>query len=159
MDFRVGFGNDIHKLAESRELVIGGIKIPYHKGCVAHSDGDVLFHALCDALLGAIGEKDIGTHFPDTDPKYKNIDSSILLKQVNNLINEKEFIINNIDCTIILEKPKLSPYIDSIKNNIANILEIKTSQIAVKAKTNEGLGEIGENNAIAAYCIISICKS
>jgi len=159
MDFRVGLGNDIHKLAEAKELVIGGIKIPYHKGCVAHSDGDVLIHAICDALLGAIACKDIGNHFPDTDAAFKNIESSVLLKKVNEIIKGNKFSINNIDSTVILEKPKLSPYIDSIRKNLADILEIDVSKISVKAKTNEGLGDIGRNEAIAACCIVSLGNS
>ncbi|MDR2084750.1 MAG: 2-C-methyl-D-erythritol 2,4-cyclodiphosphate synthase [Bacteroidales bacterium] len=159
MNFRVGFGNDIHKLAEGRELVIGGIKIPYHKGCVAHSDGDVLIHALCDALLGAVALKDIGNHFPDNNPAFKNISSAVLLKKVYDIIKNQNYIINNIDSTIILEKPKLSTFIDSIRNNLAEILEIDVSKISVKAKTNEELDEIGKNNAVAAYCIVSICNA
>ncbi|MDD4142421.1 MAG: 2-C-methyl-D-erythritol 2,4-cyclodiphosphate synthase [Bacteroidales bacterium] len=159
MDFRVGFGNDIHKLAESRDLIIGNVKIPFKKGCVAHSDGDVLIHALCDALLGAMALKDIGYHFPDNNLELKNIDSAVILRKVMSFVKENDYTINNIDSSIVLEKPKLSPYIDSIRDRLSAITGTEMSRISVKAKTNEGLDEIGAGNAIAAYCVVTIIKN
>ena len=150
---RIGFGNDIHRLAEGRALMLGGIAIPSKKGEVAHSDGDVLLHALIDALLGAKALGDIGALFPPSDAKYKDADSKELLKKVLELTKPE---IINIDATIMLEAPKLRGYIDSIRESLSELLSIDVSRVSIKAKTNEGLGEIGSGAAIKAECIILI---
>lgn len=159
MDIRIGFGNDIHRLEESRELIIGGVVIPFEKGCLGHSDGDALLHAITDAILGALSLRDIGFMFPDTSSEYKDIDSSILLKKVMDICNEKGYHINNLDSTVILQRPKLSPHIPSIRQRIAEITNTDIDRISVKAKTNEGLGYIGNSEAIATYCVITLIKS
>lgn len=150
---RIGFGNDIHRLAEGRALMLGGIAIPSKLGEVAHSDGDVLLHALIDALLGAKALGDIGALFPPSDAKYKDADSKELLKKVLELTKPE---IINIDATITLEAPKLRGYIDSIRESLSELLSIDVSRVSIKAKTNEGLGEIGSGAAIKAECIILI---
>lgn len=150
---RIGFGNDIHRLAEGRALMLGGIAIPSKKGEVAHSDGDVLLHALIDALLGAKALGDIGALFPPSDAKYKDADSKELLKKVLELTKPE---IINIDATITLEAPKLRGYIDSIRESLSELLSIDASRVSIKAKTNEGLGEIGSGAAIKAECIMLI---
>ncbi len=151
----VGFGYDIHKLEQGEKLILGGIKILSNKKITAHSDGDVLIHSIIDALLGAAGLGDIGEHFPDNDPKYKDIDSTKLLEIVKQWIENKKLYIVNIDATIVLETPKLSAYKNDIKNNLAKILNIQPAIINIKAKTNEQQDSIGSNNSIAAY---SICQ-
>ena len=160
MNFRVGFGYDSHKLVDYNinqfPFILGGIIIPFEKSCVAHSDGDVVIHALCDALLGAGGFQDIGTHFPDTDPKYKNINSQHLLQEVVNLLKKNNWKINNVDITIILERPKLSIYKEQIVQKLATILEIPTHCLSVKAKTNEGQDAVGKGDAVVAHVIVSI---
>lgn len=160
MNFRVGFGYDLHKLVDHNinqfPFILGGIVIPFEKSCIAHSDGDVVIHALCDALLGAGGFQDIGTHFPDNDPKYKNINSQLLLLEVVKLLKLHNWIVNNIDITIILEKPKLSIYKEQIVENLATILEIPIQSISVKAKTNEGQDAVGRGEAVIAQVIVSI---
>ena len=133
MNFRIGFGYDIHQFAEDRKLSLGGVEIPFEKGLLGHSDADVLLHAICDAMLGALALGDIGQHFPDTDPNYKNIDSKILLSKVNDLINSKMYKANNIDSTVVLEKPKLKDHMPQIRKSIANILRINIDQVSVKA--------------------------
>ncbi|MCQ2292156.1 MAG: 2-C-methyl-D-erythritol 2,4-cyclodiphosphate synthase [Bacteroidales bacterium] len=158
MNFRVGFGYDSHRFAPERPLVIGGIRIPYELGLAAHSDGDVLIHALCDALLGASGLKDIGTYFPDTDKQFENIDSTILLQKVVDLIHEKGWTVNNVDCTLILEKPKMKPYIDDMINRLSDLLQIAPSQMAIKAKTNEKMGFVGRGEGIAATAMLSLIQ-
>jgi len=154
---RVGTGYDVHRLCDDREMVIGGVKIDYEKGLLGHSDADVLLHAISDALLGAAALGDIGKHFPDTDDKYKGISSLILLKEVGNLLTDNGFYINNIDATIIAQAPKMRPYIDEMRENIANTLQLDVSQINVKATTEEGLGFTGSKEGIAAQavCLIS----
>ncbi len=154
---RVGTGYDVHRLCDDREMVIGGVKIDYEKGLLGHSDADVLLHAISDALLGAAALGDIGKHFPDTDDKYKGISSLILLKEVGNLLTDNGFYINNIDATIIAQAPKMRPYIDEMRENIANTLQLDISQINVKATTEEGLGFTGSKEGIAAQavCLIS----
>lgn len=149
--FRIGFGYDVHQLAEGYDLWIGGIKIPFEKGAVGHSDADVLLHAICDAMLGALALGDIGKHFPDTDPKYKGIDSKVLLKEVYKLISDKGYVISNMDATVALEEPKLRPHIDTMRQIIANICELKIDQVSVKATTSEKLGFVGEGKGISAY--------
>ncbi|MFH2011381.1 MAG: 2-C-methyl-D-erythritol 2,4-cyclodiphosphate synthase [Pseudomonadota bacterium] len=153
---KVGFGYDVHQLVEGRKLILGGIEIPYKKGLLGHSDGDVLLHAICDALLGAIGAGDLGRHFPDNDLKYKGISSLELLRIVKILKNKKGFRTNNIDCTIVAQDPKLADYIPDMERNIAKILEIDSEEVNVKATTTEGLGFTGKGEGIAAYALVSI---
>jgi len=150
---RVGIGYDIHRLVEGRKLIIGGVEIPFEKGLLGHSDADVLVHSICDALLGAMGLGDIGKHFPDTDEKYKGISSMELLKEVVEKVKKGKFKIVNIDTNIIAEKPRLLPYIEEIKKNLRKILG-KDVSINIKARTNEGLGEIGKGEAIASQAIV-----
>lgn len=159
MDFRVGFGYDSHRFAPNRPLVLGGIRIPFELGLAAHSDGDALIHALCDALLGAAALKDIGSHFPDTDQKFENIDSKILLSKVVQLLSQKGWRINNVDCTLILEKPKMKDFIDPMVDTLSPILRIDASRISIKAKTNEKMGFTGQGEGIAATAIVSIVNS
>jgi len=158
MSTRVGIGYDIHKLIDSNELdfKLAGISIPFEKRCVAHSDGDVAIHALIDALLGAMALGDIGTHFPDTDPTYKNADSAMLLKLCVPLLESNGYVIENIDINIITEQPKLSPYIEVIRESLFKILNINKTKISIKAKTNEQLDAIGRGEAIAAQAIVAI---
>ena len=158
MIIRIGQGIDFHRLDTGIDLWLGGVKVPSEKGCVAHSDGDVLLHAICDALLGAAGLKDIGYYFPDTDNKYKNIDSKILLKNTFDLVRQKGFSVNNIDSTICLEKPKIASFIQEMKNTIANILETDPDNIAVKATTTEKLGFTGREEGIVAIAVVLLTK-
>jgi len=153
---RVGFGYDVHPMVEGRPLILGGIKIPYLYGLQGHSDADVLLHAISDALLGAIAEGDIGRHFPDTDPQYKNIRSTILLKRVMTRVREKGVHILNIDATILAQKPKLSEHIPRMVKEIADVLEIETGKINVKATTSEGLGFVGRGEGISAYAVVLV---
>ena len=150
---RIGMGYDVHKLVEGRELILGGVNIPYEKGLLGHSDADVLIHAIMDALLGAAALGDIGKHFPDTDPKYKGISSVILLEHVGELLNQNLFFIENIDATIIAQAPKMRPHIDTMRANIAKALRIDISQINVKATTEEGLGFTGNGEGISSQAI------
>ena len=158
MDFRIGNGYDIHRLEEGRKLILGGVLIPYEKGFVAHSDGDVLIHSIIDALLGALSLGDIGSHFPDNDEMYKNIDSSILLKKVLSIINAQNYEIVNIDTNIIAQKPKLAPYIHDIVENLALLTNLNKNQISVKAKTNEKMDSVGECKAIETNCVVLLKK-
>lgn len=150
---RIGSGYDVHRLVEGRDLIMGGVKIPYEKGLLGHSDADVLLHAIMDALLGAAALGDIGKHFPDTDPQYKGISSVTLLKKVGELLNDNMYFIENIDATIIAQAPKMRPYIDSMREIIAESLSLDLSQINVKATTEEGLGFTGKGEGIAASAI------
>lgn len=150
---RIGMGYDVHRLAEDRKLVVGGVEIPYEKGLLGHSDADVLLHAIMDALLGAAALGDIGKHFPDTDPAYKGISSMNLLERVGRLLEEHLFLIENIDATIIAQAPKMRPYIDTMRQNIAGALQIEVSQVNVKATTEEGLGFTGNGEGISAQAI------
>jgi 2-C-methyl-D-erythritol 2,4-cyclodiphosphate synthase len=156
MSYRIGIGYDIHRLVDGRKLFIGGIEIPYIQGLLGHSDGDVLLHAICDALLGAVAEGDIGQHFPDTDPRYHGISSRELLKTVDELIKRKNLLINNIDTVVVTQEPMLSPFKKQMQESIAEILNIKEDSVNIKAKTNEGLGEIGRKEAIAAYAVVTV---
>ncbi len=158
MNIRSGIGYDIHRIKVGNSLYIGGIKISDEYGAVAHSDGDVLIHALIDSLLGAIGESDIGTMFPDSEDKFKDISSIKLLDEVKNMIDKSEFKIVNIDSVIIAEKPKLSKFRESIITKITNTLKIDKDRFNIKAKTAEGLGETGKGNAIECYCICMVRK-
>ena len=157
-DLRVGHGYDVHRFAENRELVIGGVKIDFELGLLGHSDADVLLHAISDALLGAAGLGDIGKHFPDTDAEYKNIDSRILLRRVAELIKNEGYAVSNIDCTIVAQKPKLAPHIQNMKQNIAEDLSIDEGRVNVKATTEEGLGFTGEMKGISAHAVALIVK-
>ncbi len=150
---RIGMGYDVHRLVEGRKLIIGGVDIPYEKGLLGHSDADVLLHAIMDALLGAAALGDIGRHFPDTDPAYKGISSIKLLEHVGKLLEENLFLIENIDATIIAQAPKMRPYIDTMRENIANALGIEAEQVNVKATTEEGLGFTGAGEGISAQAI------
>ena len=150
---RIGMGYDVHKLVEGRDMIIGGVNIPYEKGLLGHSDADVLLHAISDALLGAAALGDIGKHFPDTDPQYKGISSLLLLKKVGELLSDKYFLIENIDATIIAQAPKMRPHIDTMRQNIADALGIDVSQVNVKATTEEGLGFTGSGEGISAQAI------
>jgi 2-C-methyl-D-erythritol 2,4-cyclodiphosphate synthase len=155
---RIGHGYDVHKLEDGKKFVIGGIEIDHYKGAVGHSDADVVIHVICDALLGALSLGDIGKHFPDTDNKYKGIDSKILLQKVMNLVSEKKYQISNVDVTILLQKPKLRNYIDSMRDSLSKIMEISISQISVKATTTEGLGFVGREEGVAAHCVCLITR-
>lgn len=159
MENRIGIGYDIHRLVSGRKLFLGGIEIPYINGLLGHSDGDVLLHAICDALLGAVAEGDIGAHFPDTDPRYHGISSSELLKNVSDLVKEKDFKVDNIDTVIIAQEPQLAPFKKQMQERLAQILEIKAELVGIKAKTNEGMGEIGRKEAIAAYAVVNISST
>ncbi len=156
--FKIGLGYDIHKLVENRDLIIGGVKITHEKGLLGHSDADVLVHAIIDALLGAAGLADIGTLFPDTDPKYKDADSIILLKNVFELIKKKGYKINNIDSNIIAQAPKMMPYIPKMKEILAKVLDLDIENISIKAKTKEKLDAVGEKLAIEANAAILLEK-
>lgn len=156
--FKIGLGYDIHKLTEGRDLIIGGVKITHEKGLLGHSDADVLVHAIIDALLGAAGLSDIGTLFPDTDPKYKDADSIILLKKVYELIKNKGYKINNIDSNIIAQAPKMMPYIPKMKEILAKTLELEIENISIKAKTKEKLDAVGEKLAIESNAAVLLEK-
>lgn len=150
---RIGIGYDVHKLVENRKLIIGGVNIPYGKGLLGHSDADVLIHAIMDSILGALALKDIGYHFPDSDNEYKNIDSKILLKRVFKIMKENNFKIGNIDSVIACEKPKLAPYIDSMRKVIADILNTDVENISIKATTTEKMGFVGREEGMSAEAI------
>lgn len=156
MNIRVGFGYDMHRFQDGRDLWIGGVKIDYPKGLCGHSDADVLIHAICDALLGAANLRDIGYNFPDNADEYKDIDSKILLKRTINLLNEKSFYIGNIDATVCAESPKLNPYIPEIQRTLANILAISTDKISIKATTSEKMGFVGRKEGITSYAVVLI---
>jgi 2-C-methyl-D-erythritol 2,4-cyclodiphosphate synthase len=151
---RIGFGTDIHRLVEGRKLILAGVHVPASFGELAHSDGDVIYHASMDAILGALALGDIGKHFPDTDARYKDIDSSELFKRVVVLMKDKGYKVNNIDILVTLEKPKLKDYIETMRNNIANILETSIDNVSVKAGTNEGLDALGRGEAVKAEVIV-----
>ncbi len=152
--FRVGQGFDVHQFAEGRPCIIGGVDIPYEKGLLGHSDADVLLHTIADACLGAIGEGDIGKHFPDTDPSFKDADSERLLAHVWQLVGERGYKLGNLDCTVIAQAPKMAPYIEAIRSNICRILEVDISQVNVKATTTEKLGFPGRKEGIAAQAVV-----
>ena len=155
---RVGLGYDVHKLVEDRELILGGVTIPYEKGLLGHSDADVLVHAIMDALVGAAALGDIGKHFPDTDPQYKGISSIKLLEHVGMLLDEHMYVIENIDATIIAQRPKMAPYIQDMRKNIADTLGLELDQVNVKATTEEGLGFTGTGEGISSQAICAIEK-
>ena len=158
MDIRTGFGYDLHQLREGYDLWLGGIKIPHSKGAVGHSDADVLIHVICDALLGAANLRDIGYHFPDTDPKYKGVDSKILLRDTVKLLLDKGWTIGNIDSTVVAEQPKINPHVDVMRNCLSDVMQIEEDRISIKATTNEKLGYLGREDGIAAYAVVLIIK-
>jgi 2-C-methyl-D-erythritol 2,4-cyclodiphosphate synthase len=157
MDIRIGFGVDVHRLEAGRDFVIGGVKLPASFGAVGHSDADVLIHAICDALLGALNLRDIGFHFSDTDPQYKGIDSTILLKNVMKLISDKGFHVVNIDATVILEQPKVNPHIPAMQAILADLLQVTIDRVSIKATTHEKVDSFGAGEAVKAYavCLLS----
>ena len=156
---RVGIGYDVHRLVSGRKLILGGVDIPFEKGLLGHSDADVLTHAICDAILGALGLGDIGKHFPDTDPAYKGIYSLTLLEHVVRLMQQRQYAIGNVDATIIAEKPKLSKYMEQIRTKLATILQTSSENVNIKATTNEGLGFAGRGEGIAAQAIVNLVSS
>jgi len=158
MSFRIGFGIDFHQMVEERDLWIGGVKIPHHKGAKGHSDADVLLHAICDAMLGALSLGDIGVHFPDTDAAYKNIDSKILLPRSHELIANKGYKVVNVDSSLCLEAPKIKPYVNSMQETIASILQVDVSDVSVKATTTEKMGFVGREEGLVAYATVLLQK-
>lgn len=158
MKVRIGFGFDVHQLKEGNDLWIGGIKLMHTKGAVGHSDADVLIHAICDALLGAAGMRDIGFHFPDTSPEFKGIDSKILLQRVMQLLSKEGYSIGNVDCTLVLEQPKINPHINEMRTVLASILNVEVNDIAIKATTNEKMGYAGREEGVCAYAVALIQK-
>jgi len=158
MSFRCGIGYDLHRLAAGRPLIVGGIELPFEKGPVGHSDGDVLAHALCDALLGAAGLGDIGTHFPDTDPKWKGANSLLFLEHARKLLDEKGFAIEHIDAVVITEKPKLGPHFPKMRDALAKSLGITADRVHLKAKTNEGVDAVGHGEAIASHVVATLVR-
>ena len=159
MKYRIGFGIDFHQLVEGRDLWIGGVKIPFAKGALGHSDADVLLHAICDALLGALSLGDIGKHFPNTDDTYKNIDSKLLLEKTFSLIADKKYSVVNVDTTVCLEQPKLMQYADAMRAIISNILRISIEDVSIKATTTEKMGFIGKGEGLAAYATVLLVSS
>ena len=158
MSVRCGIGYDLHRLEAGRKLIVGGIELPFDKGPVGHSDGDVLAHALCDALFGAAGLGDIGTHFPDTDPKWKGANSLIFLEHAKKLLADRHFAIEHVDAVVITEKPKLGPHFPKMREALARALGVSTEQISLKAKTNEGVDAVGRGEAIAAHVVATLSK-
>lgn len=155
---RIGFGYDVHKLVENRKLILGGVEIPYELGLLGHSDADVLTHALMDALLGAAALGDIGKHFPDNDPAYKGIDSLLLLAKVGEILAAHHYAVNNIDTTIVAQRPKLASYIPEMRAKIADVLNLELDKVSIKATTTEGLGFTGEELGIAAYAVCALTE-
>jgi len=158
MSFRIGFGIDFHQLVEGRDLWIGGVKIPHHKGAKGHSDADVLLHAICDGLLGALALGDIGVHFPDTDDTYKNIDSKILLEKTFQMIDQKGYSIVNVDSSLSLESPKIKTFVPAMQQIIANILRVDPEDISIKATTTEKMGFVGREEGLVAYATVLLQK-
>jgi 2-C-methyl-D-erythritol 2,4-cyclodiphosphate synthase len=159
MDIRVGCGYDVHALADGLQLVLCGVRVPHTKGCVAHSDGDVAIHAICDAMLGALALGDIGKLFPDNDNKYKGIDSRILLKEVVDIVMDNGFVVSNIDCTIAMQRPKLRPHIDHMRAALAEVVGIDVGRISVKATTTEHLGFEGREEGVSANAVVLLIKA
>jgi len=159
MNIRIGLGYDVHQLAEGRKLIVGGVEIPHEKGPVAHSDGDVLIHAICDALLGAANLRDIGYHFPDTSADFENISSLILLQRTLSLLKEQGFRVGNIDSTLCLQRPKIKDFVPQMVMNLARALDTETGNVSVKATTTEKLGFVGQEKGIAAYAVALIYKT
>ncbi len=158
MSVRCGIGYDLHRLAEGRKLIVGGIELPFDKGPVGHSDGDVLAHAICDALFGAAGLGDIGTHFPDSDPNWKGANSLLFLEHAKKLLDEKKLVIEHVDAVVILERPKLGPHFPKMREALAGALGVSTEVIHLKAKTNEGVDAVGHGEAIAAHVVATLSQ-
>ena len=158
-DIRIGTGFDVHALVSDRPLVLGGVTIPWSRGLAGHSDADVLLHAICDACLGALGQGDIGRHFPPGDPAYRNIDSRILLRKVAEMLGNDDYVVSNLDCTVIAEQPRLSPYIEQMESNVSEDLGIEPGRVNIKATTTEGLGLTGREEGIAAQASVLIARS
>ena len=158
MKIRVGYGYDVHRLAENRDFWMGGVKIDHSLGLLGHSDADVLIHAICDAVLGAANMRDIGFHFPDTDPKYKGADSKVLLQRTIELIASKGFRVGNIDCTVCAERPKLNPHVEAMRQCLASLIQVDEDAISIKATTSERMVVVGREEGIAAYCVALIEK-
>lgn len=156
--FRIGHGFDVHRFGDGDHIIMGGVKIPYTQGFEAHSDGDVLIHSVCDALLGAMAAGDIGQHFPDTDAAYKNINSRFLLEKVNSMIEVDGYLVGNIDVTVVAQSPRIAPYTDSIRRNLATDLNCSTEQINIKATTTEQLGYLGRKEGVAVHCVVLLLK-
>lgn len=156
---RVGFGYDSHRFAEGRRMIIGGVEVVHERGLLGHSDADALLHAIVDAIIGALGEGDIGKHFPDTDPHLKGISSLVILKRAADLVVQRGYYVNNVDSTVILEKPRLSPSIEEMRRNIAKVLGTEVSKVNVKAKTNEKMGFIGRGEGIAAFAVVTLGRA
>ena len=157
--YRIGHGYDVHRFGEGDSIVLGGVKIPHHSGFIAHSDGDVLIHALCDALLGGVAAGDIGQHFPDTDAKYKNIASTVLLDHTNQLLMKEQYVIVNIDLTIVAQSPKMAPHLQAMIQNVASVLNIAQTQINIKATTTETLGFAGREEGIAVHAVVMLYRN
>ena len=157
-DIRIGNGYDVHRLAPGRTLTLGGVTIPHDKGCVAHSDGDVIIHALCDALLGTLALGDIGHHFPDTSDEFKGIDSKILLRRTYDMIQSRGYSLVNADITLLLQAPKIAPYVPQMRSALASVLEVPVECISVKATTTERLGFTGREEGVEAYAAVLLCK-
>lgn len=151
---RIGFASDIHALVENRKLILGGVIVPFERGELAHSDGDVLYHALAESILGALALGDLGTHFPDNDNKYKDMDSAFIVRSVVKMMNDKGYLVNNVDISISLEKPKLKPYILKMRENVATLLNVDLDKVSIKAGTNEGFDAVGKGEAVKAEAII-----
>jgi 2-C-methyl-D-erythritol 2,4-cyclodiphosphate synthase len=158
IDLRTGIGFDVHAFAEGRKLILGGIEIKHDKGLAGHSDADALLHAISDALLGSISLGDIGTHFPDDDPRYKNADSTVFLKKANELIRNRGYFINNIDAVVMLQQPKISPYVQKMKDKIAKILDIGSERVSIKATTTEKLGFVGREEGISVMAVATVVR-
>ena len=158
MDYRIGFSKDIHRLVENRKLIIGGVVVPFEKGELAHSDGDVLYHALAESILGALALGDLGKHFPDTSNETLDMDSSVIVSKAVKMMFERGYEVNNVDIFVSLERPKLKDYIESMRNNVANLLQVNIDQVSIKAGTNEKCGEVGKGEAIEATSMILLRK-
>ncbi|MFL3022801.1 MAG: 2-C-methyl-D-erythritol 2,4-cyclodiphosphate synthase [Cytophagales bacterium] len=157
-DYRIGHGYDVHRLEAGEKFVIGGIEIDHEKGAVGHSDADVVIHVICDSILGALGDGDIGKHFPDTEKKYKGIDSKELLVEVMKTLEKKDFEINNVDVTVLLERPKLRDHVDGMIEILSDVMKIRKDKLSIKATTTEGLGFVGRQEGVAAHCVTLIKK-
>ena len=158
IDLKTGIGFDVHAFSEGRKLILGGIEIKHDKGLAGHSDADALLHAITDALLGSISLGDIGTHFPDDDPRYKNADSTVFLKKANELLRNRGYFVNNIDTVVMLQQPKISPYVQKMKDKIAKILDIGTERISIKATTTEKLGFVGREEGISVMAVVTVVR-
>ncbi len=159
MDYRIGFGYDVHSFASGRKLILGGVEIPHEKGLLGHSDADVLLHAVCDAMLGALALGDIGMHFPDNDNTYKNIDSKILLEKTYRIINDKNYSVVNLDSTLVIQQPKIAPYVDQMIKSISDILHCSADAISIKATTSEKLGFAGREEGAAAFATVLLKRN